>query len=459
MAESTTTQTVSFTPCAPLAALGLYLRQINLLAPIRDGVKIVQKKVVHTPIDKLTDAFITILAGGHGLVEVNTRLRSDPALQDAFGRDSCADQSTIQATLNACTEVNVQQLTTALTTIYRQQSQGYRHNYQRRLQLLDVDMSGMPCGPKAALATKGYFANARNRRGRQLGRVVATRYGEIVTDQVFAGTVGLAAALQPLVEAAEQVLELDPAKRQRTILRIDSGGGSIDDINWALARGYHIHTKDYSRQRARKLGQSVIDWIDDPQIPGRQVGWVTTPAPEYVRSVGRIAVRWMQKNGQWEYAVVISTLLPQDVIAETGQPPEALLDHSAVLLAYVRCYDDRGGGVELAFKDDKQGLGLTKRSKKRFAAQQMVVLLGALAHNVIVWARCWLAPHEPKIRRYGMKRMVRDVFHLSGFLVRNARGHLVEVVFNQRAPLVRGLARSLDVLLRPSHVAVNWGQV
>jgi hypothetical protein len=36
---------------------------------------------------------------------------------------------------------------------------------------------------------------------------------------------------------------------------------------------------------------------------------------------------------------------------------------------YVRFYDARGGGVETSFKDDKQGLGLTKRSKKRFSAQ------------------------------------------------------------------------------------------
>jgi hypothetical protein len=87
-----------------------------------------------------------------------------------------------------------------------------------------------------------------------------------------------------------------------------------------------------------------------------------------------------------------------------------------------------------------------------------LTLLGALAHNVIVWARRWLAPHEPKLRRYGMKRMVRDIFHLSGFLVHNARGRLMEVVLNQRALLVRGVARSLVVLLRPSHIAVNWGQ-
>src|SRR5262249_4138671 len=149
-----------------------------------------------------------------------------------------------------------------------------RHNYRHRRQILDVDMSGMPCGKKAALATKGYFANARNRRGRQLGRGVGGRYGGVGTDQGVAGTTAPATAPQPLVQAAEQVLDLDLAKRTRTILRLDAGGGSIDDVNWALARGYQIHTKDYSRQRACKLGQSVIEWYSDPEIAGRQVGWV-----------------------------------------------------------------------------------------------------------------------------------------------------------------------------------------
>lgn len=457
--EQSTTQAVMFTPCACLAALGYQLQQIKLFEPVREQVRIAQKTISHTPCDKLYDAFITILAGAHGLVEVNTRLRSDIALQQAFGRLACADQSTIQDTLNACTSENVTQMTAALTAIYRAHGQAYRHHYQDRRQLLDVDLSGMPCGPKAALATKGYFANARNRRGRQLGRVVATRYGEVVTDQVFAGTTSLVTALRPVVEAAEQMLELDARRRARTIVRVDSGGGSIDDVNWMLARGYQLHTKDYSRQRARKLGQSVTDWLDDPQIPGRQVGWVNTPASEYVREVRRIAVRWQKKNGQWEYAVVLSTLTARDVIQETGQPPAQVLSHQAVTLAYVRFYDGRGGGAETAFKDDKQGLGMTKRSKKRFAAQQIITLLGMLAHNVVVWARDWLAAHQPKVRRYGVKRLVRDVFHISGFLVRNVRGQLVAIVLNQHAPLVRGLTRSLAVLLRPAHVAVSWGQI
>ncbi len=456
MGQSTTATT--FTPRAALAALGCHLQRLDLLAPIQAQVRIAQKTITHTPVEKLCDALVTILAGAHGLVEVNTRLRSDPALQQAFGRRSCADQSTIQATLNACTDENVAQLTAALATIYRRHSRGYRHDYRQRRQLLEVDLTGLPCGPKAALATKGYFAHQRNRRGRQLGRVLATRYGEVVADQLFPGTTGLVTALRPLVEAAERVLELDAARRRRTILRVDAGGGSIDDINWALARGYQLHTKDYSRQRARKLGRSVTEWWDDPQIPGRQVGWVTAPATDYVRAVRRVAVRWPRKDGQWEYAVVISTLTAREVLAETGQPPERARDQQAVTLAYVRFYDARGGGVETAIKDDKQGLGLLKRSKKRFAAQQMVVLLGTLAHNVLVWARAWLAPHVPKLRRYGLKRLVRDVCHISGFLVRDGRGRLLRIVLNQQAPLARELARGLDVLLRPGQTAVNWGQ-
>src|SRR4029079_7867905 len=85
-----------FSPAASLAALGVHLRQIDLFGPIAQTVKIAQKTVTYTPIDKLNDAFISILAGAHGLCEINTRLRSDPALQAAFDRLACAEQSVVQ---------------------------------------------------------------------------------------------------------------------------------------------------------------------------------------------------------------------------------------------------------------------------------------------------------------------------------------------------------------------------
>src|ERR687894_2273913 len=102
------------TPHATLVALGLKVCQLDLFRPIREQVHIKQKTVRYTPTDKLYDAWIAILAGAHGLVEVNTRVRSDPVLQAAFGRTSCAEQSVIQETLDACADTTVQQLEQAL---------------------------------------------------------------------------------------------------------------------------------------------------------------------------------------------------------------------------------------------------------------------------------------------------------------------------------------------------------
>jgi hypothetical protein len=445
-------------PHASLAAIGALIRHRDLFGPVREHLTIMQKTVKYTPTDKLYDALIAILAGAHGVVEVNTRLRSDPALQRAFGRRACAEQSVIQETLDACSAQNVKQLEQALTQIYREHSQGYLHDYTHAWQLLDADMSGMPCGPKAAFATPAYFARQRNRRGRQLGRVVASLYDEVLLDQVFPGTTQLVTALPQLIVAAATTLELDAAKRARTIVRVDAGGGSVDDINFLLRQGYQVHIKDYSSVRAAKLAASVVDWVDDPRIQGRQMGWVSEPAQVYIRPVLRIAVRCRKKNGQWGVGVLVSTVPSDELTGLANLSPSEWVHPSAELLAAVYLYDQRGGGAETTFKGDKQGIGLTKRHKKRFEAQQMLSLLGSLAHNLIVWARRWLQPEQPKLRRYGIVRMVRDVLQVSGRLVIDAHGHLVAIILNQAAPLAHRLVLALARLLAPAHVAVNLGQ-
>src|SRR5258708_37233071 len=107
MYESITPTECHFTSCASLAALGVQLKHLDLFGPIRERVLIAQKTVKHSPIDKLYDAFISVLAGAHGLVEINSRLRADPALQAAFGREACAQQSAAQKMVNACTAANL----------------------------------------------------------------------------------------------------------------------------------------------------------------------------------------------------------------------------------------------------------------------------------------------------------------------------------------------------------------
>ncbi len=328
-----------FSSHASLAALGRKVKKLKLFDPIMHKVKIAQKTVKYRPTEKLMDAFITLLAGAQGLVEINKRLKADPGLQRAFGRRGCAEQSVVQDTLDACTAENVAQMHQAMAAIFRRHSQTYRHDYQWNWQVLDADMTGRPCGKKAKFASRGYFAKQRNRRGRQVGYVLGTWYEEIVVERLFDGKTQLNRALRPLIEAAEQVLELDERKRQRTILRIDAGGGSVEDINWLLARGYQVHGKDYSGARAKALAASVTEWSRDPSDPSRQIGWVRLETDLYCRPVQRIAVRCRKKNGHWGYGVILSCLSPADVLLLTGGYQQEIQDPQAVLLAYVKFYD------------------------------------------------------------------------------------------------------------------------
>jgi len=261
----------------------------------------------------------------------------------------------------------------------------------------------------------------------------------------------LRTALPELMLAAERTLQLDAAQRGRTILRMDAGAGSVEDINWALGRGYQVHAKDYSGQRARILADSVTEWVDDPQVPGRQVGWVQIEADMYVRPVRRLAVRCRKRNGQWGIGVIVSALAPKDVLVLTGQPPELPSDDHVTLLAYAHFYDQRGGGVETAIKNDKQGLGITKRNKKRFEAQQMMAQLNALAHNLIVWSRRWLAQAWDKVANLGILRMVRDVFHLPGLVHFRCDGSIERIALQRADPFAPGLCAGLLPLLATLH--------
>jgi hypothetical protein len=260
-------------------------------------------------------------------------------------------------------------------------------------------------------------------------------------------------ALQPLVEAAETTLQLDETKRTRTIIRVDAGAGTEDDLNWLLARGYEVIAKEYSGRRIMRLAKTVKEWVQDPHWSERSFGWVSEPATGYVRPVQRIVVRCRRIDGTFAYGVLICSLKIEQVLKVLGWTASQATDPVAVLLAYVTFYDQRGGGIETSFKGDKQGLGLTTRNKKRFEAQHMLVLRGLLAHNVVVWARRWLAIAEGP--HCGMVRMVRDVFHISGWLSFDACEHLVTVVLNQHARRAHQLLLPLSELLAPFHVVVT----
>ena len=138
----TTTRQQHYSPRAVLAAIGMQMRAMGILNPIQEQVHIKQKRLKYSPVEKLIDLLITILGGAQGISEINTRLRSDQALQRAFGRNGCAEQSVVQETLDACTPTNVAQLMQAINLIFQQRSLASRHDFSTRMLLLDTICRG-----------------------------------------------------------------------------------------------------------------------------------------------------------------------------------------------------------------------------------------------------------------------------------------------------------------------------
>jgi hypothetical protein len=434
-----------FSTHGSLILVGRYIQAQAIWEQIEKHVKIPQKTIVHRPIDKLKDAFINILAGGNGITEINTRVRPDENLQRAFGRQGCAEQSGVSTTLNRSTQESIQQMREAMKEIYQRHGQAIRHNYRKTNMLLDIDMTGMPAGRQGEGVSKGFFSGSKNRRGRQLGRITATEYKEVVIDKLYPGKVQLERSFQTLVLMAEEILLLTSQKRKGVILRADGGGGRDADIDWALERGYSILTKVHNWKRAHKLAQTVITWTPDPHDRSREYGWVETPHA-YRHETKQVVLRKLNKRGEWQYRALVTNLPIEEIFSLARRPlPHRPTVHETAF-AIVRAYDFRGGGVETSIKECKQGLGITKRNKKNFHAQELLVLLAQLAYNLIVWLRNLMAVHVPFWLQFGIQRMVRDAFSIPGKLVLDAQGHILELSLNEKHPLSTRFVRAFSFI-------------
>jgi hypothetical protein len=145
MAKSTTPQSARASPCA----LGEYLRRRQFLAPLREQIKGPQKAVLHRPVDDLLHALLSLWCGAKTIAQSNVTIRTDPAVQRAFGRKGCADQSTIARTLQACTAETGAQLERVSWYYLKHQGLAPRPRCQDKLLWVDMDLTPLPAGAKA----------------------------------------------------------------------------------------------------------------------------------------------------------------------------------------------------------------------------------------------------------------------------------------------------------------------
>src|ERR671928_292651 len=429
---------------ASLCALGAYLRQIDFFGPLEARLHLKQKVVRYTPIQKVELVFVALLAGAKAIAQTGTTFRIDPAFQRAFGLPGCADQSVLAETLNAATDQDVAALRAAVEEIFQQHSQACHHDFTRDLLVLDIDLSPLPASRKAEGSERCYMGRCRSRTGRKLVRVRAGPYQETVWEAIRRGrTLENLDLLKEAVSEADRVLGLAAdddrtrAQRARTEIRLDSSWGSTAAINWVLLRGYQVTTKFKSSGRVQKLVRPFQAW-QPTASPGREVA----AGPEPVR-LARPTVQYAVRTPSTEtptgyhYAVLVTS--------RVELPMQAAVDR----------YDGRAA-MEAEIKSDKHGWGLGVLHKRKLAAQELLGLLGQLAHNVLIWARGWLAADAPRLAGLGIVRLVREVWAIPGrvTLVGAQVRHVRLCALHPRA---RDVCCGLRHLIPPSQMRVCLG--
>ena len=151
------------TQFAPLAALLAHYQQNQVLAPL-ENVALQMKTRDFSPVSKLKQVLISILAGCETLTAFNSEMDGEVNLAAIWSRERFADQSTLSRTLDALTLMNIEQLRTATTAIWHSLSQTRQHDWRGFL-LLDFDLSGLPCSPRAEASQKGYFSGKKTSLG------------------------------------------------------------------------------------------------------------------------------------------------------------------------------------------------------------------------------------------------------------------------------------------------------
>jgi hypothetical protein len=380
-------------------------------------------------VDTILDAVVGILCGAKTIAQSNVTIRLDPAVQRAFGRQGCADQSTIARTLRACTAENVRQLERVSWYYLKRYGATSHHRFTEHLLWVDIDVTPMPIGAKAEGSERTWMGRNRSKTGRKTLRITASPYREILHETLLRGKATAVPALKAALHEGETHLGWTRERRAQIVLRLDGGFGTTAVLNWLLSRGYQVVAKMSHSGRVRMLRQHLGPW-QPTSSPGREIAAVLSPH-RFCRTTRQWVIRTPKEKGGYQYAALVTTL--------DDLEPAARADG-----------DDGRALIEATCCQDTQALGLVPRRQRRWEAQQMVLLLARLAHHLLLWGKQWLS-RVPATRRrlqgYGLVRLLRDVWAVPG-VIRWRRGWMVSVRFSPLHPLARPLQASFSALFR-----------
>jgi hypothetical protein len=392
-------------------------------------MQIQQKTVRYRPIDKLLDALGGILCGAKTMAQNNVTIRTDRAVQRAFGRTGCAEQSTIARTLRACTAENVAQLAQVSWCYLKRYGTTPRHRFHDTRLWVDIDLTPMPIGAKAEGSERTWMGRNRSKTGRKTLRITASPYREILHETLLRGKETAVPALKSALQEVETHLGWTRARRAQIILRLDGGFGTTEVLNWLLSRGYQVVAKISNQGRVQKLRQHLGPW-QPTSSPGRDMAAVLRPH-RFCRTTRQWVIRTPKDKGGYQYAVLVTSL--------SDLEPTTVADR----------YDGRAM-IEATFCQDKQALGLVKRRQHKWEAQQMVLLLARLAHHLLLWSKRWLSrvpTTRGRLDGYGLVRLLQEGMTVPG-VIRWRRGWMVSVHFDPLHPLAEALQQGFAALFQ-----------
>ena len=229
------------------------MRRHGFFAPVREHVQIQQKTVRYRPIDKLLDALGGILCGAKTIAQNNVTIRTDHAVQRACGRTGCAEQSTIARTLRAWTAENVAQLAQVSWYDLKRYGATPHHRFHDTRWWVEIDLTPMPIGAKAAGSERTWMGRNRSKTGRKTLRITASPYREILHETLLRGTATAVPALQAALLEVETPLGWRRERRAQIVLRLDGGFGTTEILNWLLSRGSQVVAKISSHGSRRRV--------------------------------------------------------------------------------------------------------------------------------------------------------------------------------------------------------------
>jgi hypothetical protein len=379
--------------------------------------------------DKVLDALVGILCGAKTIAQSNVTIRTDPAVQRAFGRTACADQSTIARTLRACTGENVAQLERVSWYYLKRYGATPHHRFAEQRLWVDIDLTPMPIGAKAEGSERTWMGRNRRKTGRKTLRITASTYREILHETLLRGKETAVPTLKAALLEVETHLRWTRERRAQIVLRLDGGFGTTEVLNWLLSRGYQVVAKISNRGRVQKLRQAIGPW-QPTSSPGREMAAVLRPH-RFCRATRQWVIRTPKDKGGYQYAVLLTSL--------SDLEPTTVADR----------YDGRAM-IEATLCQDKQALGLVKRRQHTWEAQHRVVLFARLAHHILLWSKGWLSRVPTtrwRLEGYGLVRLLQEGMTVPG-LIRGRHGWMVSVHFDPLHPLAEALQQGFAALFR-----------